>query len=381
MIFYICHYTCDEIGDEKRVSSPATQYKGKYIIDTLSQIQKDALEIVTPSETKKTKVVWGSTKQLADNVRIKSFISFNSKNKVVRILGHFCTGISFMIYLLRKIKSTDKVIVYHSLLLMPVVKILRAIKKCDLIFEVEEIYSDVLEDKKMRNREWDYLQIANGYIFPTVMLDKAVNVRQKPSVLVHGSYQIETQINSDRNREERIIHCVYAGTFDLRKGGALAAVLMTEYLPENYHVHILGFGNQSDTAYLKELIASTSDRSEAKVTFDGLLTGNEYIEFLQKCDIGLSTQNPNAAFNDTSFPSKILSYMANGLKVVSIRIPAVETSEIGAYVSYYDEQTAESIAKAVINANAIEEYDSRKIVSELDMGFKRNLKRLVYSLE
>lgn len=39
--------------------------------------------------------------------------------------------------------------------------------------------------------------------------------------------------------------------------------------------------------------------------------------------------------------------MANGLRVVSVRIPVVEESGIGKCVYYYDEQTPENIAKAI----------------------------------
>ena len=50
------------------------------------------------------------------------------------------------------------------------------------------------------------------------------------------------------------------------------------------------------------------------------------LKFIQKCQIGLCTQNIDAAFNTTSFPSKILSYMSNGLEVVGVNIAAIKNS-------------------------------------------------------
>jgi hypothetical protein len=110
------------------------------------------------------------------------------------------------------------------------------------------------------------------------------------------------------------------------------------------------------------------------------LTGEAYIEFIQSCDIGLSTQDPNAAFNATSFPSKILSYMANGLKVVSIRIPAIEQSAVGDMLFYYDEQTPEQIAKAILSVDMSAEYDSRKLILELSKKFQCDLEKLMEAL-
>lgn len=95
----------------------------------------------------------------------------------------------------------------------------------------------------------------------------------------------------------------------------------------------------------------------------------------------MSTQNPNAKFNDTSFPSKILSYMANGLRVVSIRIPAIEKSAVGKFMYYYDEQTPENIAKAIKSIDFSEEYDSRKTIGVLDKAFICDLKTMLKGLE
>ena len=172
---------------------------------------------------------------------------------------------------------------------------------------------------------------------------------------------------------DKIIHCVYAGTFDPRKGGAAAAAAAAEFLPDDYHIHILGFGSDEEIRNMKDCISRVAKKSAAKVSYDGLLTGEDYIKFIQSCDIGLSTQNPDAAFNATSFPSKILSYLANGLRVVSIRIPAIEQSDVGDKLFYYDEQTPDQIAKAIRSIDMSQEYDSRRLIEQLSECFEREL--------
>ena len=117
--------------------------------------------------------------------------------------------------------------------------------------------------------------------------------------------------------------------------------------------------------------------SDAKITYEGLIAGVEYIKFIQKCQIGLSTQNPEGNFNNTSFPSKILSYMANGLRVVSIKIPVIERAKIGKYIYYYEKQDPINIANAIKGITLDDKYDGRKIVGKLDLDFGENICKFV----
>lgn len=99
-----------------------------------------------------------------------------------------------------------------------------------------------------------------------------------------------------------------------------------------------------------------------------------YIDFLQTCQIGLSTQNPDAAFNNTSFPSKILSYMSNGLQVVSADIEAVRRAYgISGYIYYYQKQEPSDIANAILNVDLDNPFDTRAVVQSLDNRFVEQL--------
>ena len=71
---------------------------------------------------------------------------------------------------------------------------------------------------------------ADAFLFPTEALSKEVNLSQKPYVIVHGSYSVQPLIKEKFN--DRKIHCVYAGTFDMVKGGVLNAIAAAEYLDE-----------------------------------------------------------------------------------------------------------------------------------------------------
>ena len=73
--------------------------------------------------------------------------------------------------------------------------------------------------------------------------------------------------------------------------------------------------------------------------------------------------------------------MANGLRVVSIKIQAVKKSAIGKLIYYYDEQTPENIANAIKNVNLNDNYDSRKLIIKLDEQFLKDIKLILEEIK
>ena len=370
---YIGYYDCEQNKEENRNYVLAATNKMTYIASALAR-NGISVEIISASGTLNTRACPGKRLEIAPNVVLKLFPSMGSGGRIKRVLSRWTLQARLFCYLLTHIQKGETVILYHSLGYMRLIRLLRAVKKFRLILELEELYGDVTGDSNMLRKEKQFAKKADAYILPTAMLKDSLSVGNKPCVLIHGTYQVEPQIGSGFGDDK--IHVVYAGTFDPRKGGGAAAAA-AEYLPENYHVHILGFGSKSDTETMQCLIADVSTRAKATVTYDGLLSGANYIRFIQSCHIGLSTQNPDAAFNATSFPSKILSYMANGLRVVSIRIPAIETSAVGDALYYYEKQTPEEIAKAIMNVDMRDVYDSRKVISMLNKKFVAEMKTVI----
>lgn len=373
---YICLYDID--NREMRNYVLAAKTKIDYILKAIRTNSAEDIQIVSAATTKGNVYCSKRLESLGNNITLKLFPSFGRNNILMKAMDYCLIPIYLFFYLLKSAKPGETVIVYHSLKFITPVQMAKRIKRFKLIIEYEEIYSDVTGNQRKKKKEIHFGKHADGFILATKALKEALGICKVPYVICNGTYQVEAVRNQKQKDsafidDDNIINCVYAGTFDPRKGGCVAAVAAAEYLPSNYHLHIIGFGSENDTNAIKKLVEDTSRRSKAKVTFDGLKSGDEYIEFIQRCDIGLSTQNPSAAFNSTSFPSKILSYLANGLRVVSIRIPVVEESEIGQILYYYNKQTPEEIANAIMSVNLSTEYDSRKIIKTLDSKFSSDI--------
>lgn len=373
MIKYIAHYDCLDKLQERNYFLSCVN-KVSYILKILSS-QGQEVEVLSASNSLIKKSLHKQTIQLYDNVKLKLFHGFKRGSVLRNKISTFMFKIMFFIHLLFNLHKDDTVIVYHSLAYFKQIAFLKKIKKFRLILEIEEIYADVIGNARKKQKEIKFFQLADAYLFPTNLLNDTINLQNKPYVIIHGTYNVEKDYGEKFN--DGRVHCVYAGTFDSRKGGVAAAAAAAQFLNEKYHVHIIGFGSKKDEELLKNQIDEISKKTKCKITFEGLKSGEDYNRFIQKCDIGLSTQNPDASFNDTSFPSKILSYMANGLRVVSIRIPAITTSAINDYMYYYDEQTPQKIAEEIKNVDLHDEYDGRDVIKKLNVAFFENLKKIL----
>ena len=371
-MIYITYYTTP---DDKRKSSPAANAKAISISKALAKNGIDVKILSTCTVAKEGKFIKGRKFKLQDGVECKQYALYNTSFGPFRRLQYYFANIRVFTYLLLHAKKGENVLFYHAIERSFPILLAKKIKKFRLILEAEEIYSNASKlSEKYQKAEYECLNSADAYIFPTIMLNEKINVDGKPYCIIHGTYDPEPII-SVPNKEK--IHVVYAGTLDPNKGGAVSAVESSRYLNENYHLHILGFGTDDLVVGIREKVAEASKHTDCTVTYDGCLLGEEYSRFVQECNIGLSTQNPNANFNDTSFPSKILSYMANGLRVVTVRIPVVESSDVNDDMIYYDEQTPEKIAEAIMSVNIDPTYDPRKKISMLNKKFCEDIKKVL----
>lgn len=375
MIYYIGYFDFQDSGVQRKYVVSATN-KMEYIAKAINSIGYD-IEIVSLSLSNKSgfKYHKGETKS-KNGINAHFFPTFDAPiywKWLKNCWRFFC----LLFWGYKHLSSDDIVISYHTTSnTSPLLSFLRKKKGFRLVLEVEEVYSDVAKVKKhIVKREYDAFNHCDGFIFSTEMLGAKLNNQQLPNVVIYGTYNVEKVIARPDND---YIHVVYAGTFDKRKGGAAAAAAV-EYLPSNYMIHICGFGKPGEVEEIKSIVKALQDNGH-NIQYEGLLKGTDYIKLLQRCSIGLSTQDPAAQFNNTSFPSKILSYMSNGLSVVSIRIEAVVNSKIGDYIEYYEEQTPEQIAACILSVGTKSDNDNRAVISTLDSSFKDDVKYLINKL-
>lgn len=372
-IYYLIHFD----NKTNRNVTPSAITKGKYVASALASCSSE-VEIVSlayPTKGSQDEVYY----QVSENVICHLFKGKYSNNRIIRYLNHKLYDKKIRKYLKQNVKKDDIIVVYHSLANMKLVKYIKKNITDKIVYEVEEIYGDVINDEKAKTKELKAFKNASSYIFSNDYLNSIINTKQLPYVTCYGTYEIPTLYKESFN--DNLIHCLYAGTLAQNKG-ALSAINVAKYLPNNYLIHILGFGSEKDIADIKNAVNEVNNSyGTTKVIYEGLKLNEEYLKFIQKCQIGLCTQNIDAAFNTTSFPSKILSYMSNGLEVVGVNIAAIKNSKVGQYIQFYNVPDEKEIANAILNINLNNKTNNVDVVKELDKEFKEDLKDMLVKYE
>ncbi len=371
---YIAFYDLPD-SQFKRVYSPAATSKIDYIVSALNRINCE-VSLVSPSwfdfSNKKISFKKSQKQFINDKTNLILAPSFGGNNKVA-IYSKIILSLTWLFfYLLFTTKKDEKIIVYHSIWISFPILLAQKIKKFKILLEVEEIYQDVMTLHPFFDK-WEnkILSKADCFLFSTDLLKVKLNIA-KPNVVIYGSYFTQNKKNSPPSDDK--IHLLYAGIIDKDKRGAINALECAKYLSENYVLHIIGFG---ELDLFLPMIEKHNKTSSCKAYYHGNKGGDDYIAFCQSCHVGLSTQKMNGDYLQSSFPSKILSYLGMGLRVVSSNVECVKVSKVNNLINYYEDDTPESIAEAIQRVNVSDSYNSLELIKKLDTEFMEDLKNLL----
>jgi len=376
-IKYIAFHDIKDYEEEHRNYGFAAINKMDYICSAIVRAGYN-VEIVSPSWTGNKKGYYKKRKtQIKDCVFLTVGPSFGAKYRLTKLIRILFSWFWLFFYLLLNIKKGEKIIVYHSLGLACPVYFARIIKKFKLILEIEEEYCKVKQQPGVYIWiEKRIINISDKYILPNDIMANAYSLMQDKCIIIYGQYS-NYYSGTSLEKNNDVVRLVYAGIIDKDEGSAFKAVNIAKYLSSRYQIHILGTAIPEVINELQDLIKNTNEKSNCEVFYEGFKEGYDYIDRMLQCSVGLNLRKTKTNYINFAFPSKILSYLSMGLRVVSSRVDCVERSKIGDLLYYYNQDTAEAIAKVIMSIDFNHLYDSRARLKKLDMQFVGDIKRLL----
>ena len=333
-------------ADSSRRAALSGIHKSQYISRLLHDIGVQWTSVaVSFSCGQKGKKAMECRGEFGEQVIISPMLPY--RTKMGQIIAKVYQRAWLCLFFLTRIQEDDVVVVYHALNKLIPLWVLRKVKKTSVILEVEEIYgaiSPAMSSVK-KKIERAVIQLADGYIFPNQSLFDYIDDKTKPFCVVEGNISLQKKVTAPP--EDGQIHVVYAGILNHDKGAAIITKI-AECLSEKYVVHVIGHGEPQEIERLsKDIDAYNAHcKNAASVIYDGEKKGDDFVAYLQRCHVGLCPQIVTENYNDASFPSKISTYLANGLRVVATDTRAIRESRLSELIEVAPYEP-KAIAKAI----------------------------------
>lgn len=203
-------------------------------------------------------------------------------------------------------------------------------------------------------------------------------MNKKPFVIANGSYFVPEIIS--KKKDDGKIHLVYAGLIEKEKV-AFKSAKIAKFLDERFIIHIIGYGNNEDIESLKFLISEINKTSSCLVQYNGLKRGQEYISFLQSCHIGICPLSSSKGFQMACFPSKITSYLSNGLLVLTTDNDVLKHSSYNKYLYFAPNDDPESFAYLIKTIDVKNSQNSRTCILEEDNRMLKEMPHILINNE
>lgn len=377
-VLYVGYYDILRDGKQIRNYSLAAAKKMGFVFDSIAELGYH-VDIISPSfiKTRDSIKTNQTREELKPNIDLVLTPSWGAKNKLSRITRVLCSEVWLFMYLLKNAGKKEPVLVYHNYALSLPVLAAQKIKKFHLILEIEEQYSMVWqltpyqkwkEDLLLRRGKKDTLVVSE------LLADK---LGIKNPIVSYGSYSAYKGTIPERSYANGKIVLIYTGSIDKVKGSAFTAIEAMKYLPENYELKISGSISEKDRKDFNDAVTKINSESNRKaVEYLGLLDEHEYEQLLLSANIALNPQK-EGGFGQYLFPSKILTYMSYGLPVVSTKGESITRSEVADLITFADDYSGESVAKAIRNVEIKEPSDYIKKLDWLKKQFSEKIEKIL----
>lgn len=372
-IYYLGYYGSDACSErEPYYANVSSKSKMDYVASALKR-SGFRVKIISVLLSHKNRFFGAKTVDV-DSLESVLFLP-SCRNTVFRHMAfaRVCAMVYLFFYLILHLRSTDSLVVYHSLSYYRPILWAKMLRRFRVLLEVEEIYSKSRVGlERFESREMQTLELANQFIFSNDILPHMF-AKGKPYIVVYGNYHVHQKPNYEM---PRAVSVVYAGMIDETRGAFLAAET-SALLPSTYVVHILGFGPPSNIARLNAMVNQINgEAGREALVFHGEMQGQEYSNFLHQCSIGLSLLTTELGHDDYAFPSKVLTYMGHDLFVVTTRNTCITESAVADHV-YFCDSTPESVAHAIGSVDLSSTNRPSDVLTSLGARFESELKALL----
>lgn len=357
-----------------RFYSLAAVNKMNYIISLLNE-NGYTVDIYSLSNSKESTFKFSSEEKVEigrNTLFLTPTFGTSSKiGKAFRIILSYCW---LVIKILCNTRTNDYVLIYHTLEGIVPLSIVKRLKKLRYVLEVEEIYSEIPNSNRdNKQKELKFIGNADKYIVVSHLLKDKLPL--KDNMVIYGNYKFANDVNVHITKNDKV-NLLFSGSLDSTRG-VFQAIEAMYFLPEEYILNISGVGNEAAVHLVQEKIEELNTfRDKVVCKYLGKLDDNDYKLLLNSSDLALNTQ-VEGEYAQFLFPSKLLSYMAYNIPIVSTKGQSIVKSPFFKYIYFTDDSSGKSIAEIILSIDLSKSVNYHVILGELHSQAVEELNKIL----
>ena len=194
----------------------------------------------------------------------------------------------------------------------------------------KKILSFYQRNNQKRNEELD------GYVFLTEAMDKKINKKRKPSIIVEGVIGDDV-VSEGKSAKKNAI--MYAGTLNEKFGIKNLLDAFMKIKDDTLELWLYGYGDYDEK--IREVA-----KIDNRIKFFGQRKREEILKAEQQARLLVNPRQNNDEYTNYSFPSKTMEYLASGTPVLTYKLDGIP-KEYDNYIYYVDGNSVDDLRSMI----------------------------------
>ena len=256
----------------------------------------------------------------------------------IKVLRQICTFLGTIVKVTKEVLNNKKEKIFICDILNTTISTTTLILSKIFKFQCWAIVTDLPRDMQKNKKINEKMQTKyDGYILITEEMNKIVNPKNKPHIVIEGLVNIRESAENNEVQKSSPRVIMYAGGLYERYG--VKTLIEAFCNIQNNNVKLDLYGDGDLVPYIKSI-------ENKKIDFHGVVTNDKIVEAEKKATLLVNPRFTSEEYTKYSFPSKNMEYMVSGTPVLTTKLPGMP-EEYYNYVYLIEDETQRGMQKCL----------------------------------
>ena len=256
----------------------------------------------------------------------------------IKVLRQICTFLGTIVKVTKEVLNNKKEKLFICDILNTTIATTTLILSKIFKFQCWAIVTDLPRDMQKNKKINEKMQTKyDGYILITEEMNKIVNPKNKPHIVIEGLVDIRESAENNEVQKSSPRVIMYAGGLYERYGVKTLIEAFGNIQNNNVKLDLYGDG---------DLVPYIQSIENKKIDFHGVVTNDKIVEAEKKATLLVNPRFTSEEYTKYSFPSKNMEYMVSGTPVLTTKLPGMP-EEYYNYVYLIEDETQRGMQKCL----------------------------------